>query len=76
MSQGGGEAHAADCRSAIPRFKSGPWLLLYFFYYGLMPDGSGTKASVAGPAKKPEVAILHAVTIFGSAHISKGFHMI
>ncbi|MGB3459274.1 MAG: hypothetical protein WBB08_08270 [Halobacteriota archaeon] len=41
-----------------------------------MPDGSGTKASVAGPAKKPEVAILHAVTIFGSAHISKGFHMI
>ena len=52
------------------------WDLRYFFYYGLMPDGSGTKASVAGPAKKPEVAILHAVTILGSAHISKGFHMV
>ncbi|HID19815.1 MAG TPA: anaerobic ribonucleoside-triphosphate reductase, partial [Methanophagales archaeon] len=43
------------------------WDLRYFFYYGLMPDGSGTKASVAGPAKKPEVAILHAVKILGSA---------
>ena len=43
------------------------WDLRYFFYYGLMPDGSGTKASVAGPAKKPEVAILHAVKALGSA---------
>ncbi|VVB69899.1 DNA polymerase [uncultured archaeon] len=32
-----------------------------------MPDGLGTKASVAGPAKKPEVAILHAVKALGSA---------
>jgi ribonucleoside-triphosphate reductase len=32
-----------------------------------MPDGSGTKASVAGPAKKAEVAILHAVKALGSA---------
>ncbi|MDY6932362.1 MAG: anaerobic ribonucleoside-triphosphate reductase, partial [Halobacteriota archaeon] len=43
------------------------WDLRYFFYYGLMPDGSGTKASVAGPAKKAEVAILHAVKALGSA---------
>jgi len=41
------------------------WDLRYFFYYGLMPDGSGTKASVAGPAKKAEVAILHAVKALG-----------
>lgn len=41
--------------------------LRYFFYYGLMPDGKGTKASVAGPAKRPEVAILHAVKALGSA---------
>jgi hypothetical protein len=43
--------------------------LLYcnFFYYGLMPDGNGTKASVAGPAKRAEVAILHAVKALGSA---------
>lgn len=43
------------------------WDLRYFFYYGLMPDGQGTKASVAGPAKRPEVAILHAVKALGSA---------
>ncbi|MCX6674036.1 MAG: hypothetical protein NTY37_09690, partial [Methanothrix sp.] len=43
------------------------WDLRYFLYYGLMPDGLGTKASVAGPAKKPEVAILHAVKALGSA---------
>jgi ribonucleoside-triphosphate reductase len=41
--------------------------LRYFFYYGLMPDGSGTKASVAGPAKNAEVAVLHAVKALGSA---------
>ncbi len=43
------------------------WDLRYFLYYGLMPDGLGTKASVAGPARKPEVAILHAVKALGSA---------
>ena len=32
-----------------------------------MPDGNGTKASVAGPAKRAEVAILHAVKALGSA---------
>ena len=41
--------------------------LRYFFYYGLMPDGTGVKASVAGPAKKPEVAVLHAVKVLGAA---------
>jgi len=41
--------------------------LRYFFYYGLMPDGTGAKASVAGPAKKPEVAILHAVKALAAA---------
>ncbi|MDD1677663.1 MAG: anaerobic ribonucleoside-triphosphate reductase [Methanomicrobiales archaeon] len=43
------------------------WDLRYFFYYGLMPDGNGTKASVAGPARRAEVAILHAVKALGSA---------
>jgi ribonucleoside-triphosphate reductase len=32
-----------------------------------MPDGNGTKASVAGPAKRAEVAVLHAVKALGSA---------
>ena len=43
------------------------WDLRYFFYYGLMPDGNGTKASVAGPAMRAEVAVLHAVKALGSA---------
>ena len=43
------------------------WDLRYFFYYGLMPDGNGTKASVAGPANRAEVAVLHAVKALGSA---------
>ncbi|HUV34516.1 MAG TPA: anaerobic ribonucleoside-triphosphate reductase, partial [Candidatus Desulfaltia sp.] len=32
------------------------WDLRYFLYYGLIPDGSGFRSSVAGPAKQPEVA--------------------
>jgi ribonucleoside-triphosphate reductase len=43
------------------------WDLRYFFYYGLMPDGIGKQSSVAKPAKKAEVAILHAVKAMGSA---------
>jgi ribonucleoside-triphosphate reductase len=43
------------------------WDLRYFLYYGLMPDGNGTKASVSGPAMHPEVAVLHAVKALGSA---------
>ncbi|MBC7112911.1 MAG: anaerobic ribonucleoside-triphosphate reductase [Candidatus Methanomethyliales bacterium] len=41
--------------------------LRYFFYYGLMPDGTGTHTSVAGPAKHAEVAILHAAKVLGAA---------
>ena len=43
------------------------WDLRYFFYYGLIPDGRGTKASVSAPANRPEVAVLHAVKVLGSA---------
>jgi ribonucleoside-triphosphate reductase len=41
--------------------------LRYFLYYGLMPDGTGFKTSVAGPAKHPEVAILHSVKVLAAA---------
>ena len=41
--------------------------LRYFFYYGLMPDGRGIKASVSGPAKHVEVAVLHAVKALGAS---------
>ena len=43
------------------------WDLRYLFYYGFMPDGSGTSASVSAPAKNPEVAVLHAVKMLAAA---------
>jgi anaerobic ribonucleoside-triphosphate reductase len=41
--------------------------LRYFLYNGFIGDGSGKHTSIAGPAMRPEVAILHAVKILGSA---------
>ncbi len=62
-----GDIHIHDLEYFGTRPFCQDWDLRYFFYYGLMPDGNGTKASVAGPAKRPEVAILHAVKALGSA---------
>jgi ribonucleoside-triphosphate reductase len=62
-----GDIHIHDLEYLGTRSFCMDWDLRYFFYYGLMPDGSGTKSSVAGPAKKAEVAILHAVKALGSA---------
>lgn len=62
-----GDLHIHDLEYFGTRPFCQDWDLRYFFYYGLMPDGLGTKASVAGPAKKPEVAMLHAVKALGSA---------
>lgn len=62
-----GDIHIHDLEYFGTRAFCQDWDLRYFFYYGLMPDGIGTKASVAGPAKKVEVAILHAVKALGSA---------
>ncbi len=62
-----GDIHIHDLEYLGTRSFCQDWDLRYFFYYGLMPDGSGTKASVAGPAKKAEVAVLHAVKALGSA---------
>lgn len=62
-----GDIHIHDLEYLGTRGFCQDWDLRYFFYYGLMPDGSGTKASVAGPAKKAEVAVLHAVKALGSA---------
>ncbi len=62
-----GDVHIHDLEYFGTRPFCSSWDLRYFFYYGLMPDGNGTKASVAGPAKKAEVAILHAVKALGSA---------
>nr|WP_259134349.1 anaerobic ribonucleoside-triphosphate reductase [Methanosalsum natronophilum] len=62
-----GDIHIHDLEYLGTRAFCQDWDLRYFFYYGLMPDGSGTKASVAGPSKNAEVAILHAVKALGSA---------
>ncbi len=63
----GGDLHIHDLEYFGTRPFCQDWDLRYFFYYGLMPDGNGTKASVAGPAKRAEVAVLHAVKALGSA---------
>ncbi len=62
-----GDFHIHDLEYFGTRGFCQDWDLRYFFYYGLMPDGTGTKASVAGPANRPEVAILHAVKALASA---------
>jgi ribonucleoside-triphosphate reductase len=62
-----GDIHIHDLEYLGTRPFCQDWDLRYFFYYGLMPDGNGTKASVAGPAMKAEVAMLHAVKALGSA---------
>jgi anaerobic ribonucleoside-triphosphate reductase len=62
-----GDIHVHDLEYFGTRPFCQDWDLRYFFYYGLMPDGNGTKASVAGPAKRAEVAVLHAVKALGSA---------
>jgi ribonucleoside-triphosphate reductase (formate) len=62
-----GDIHIHDLEYFGTRPFCQDWDLRYFFYYGLMPDGNGTKASVAGPAKRAEVAVLHAVKALGSA---------
>jgi len=63
----GGDLHIHDLEYFGTRPFCQDWDLRYFLYYGLMPDGNGTKASVAGPAKRAEVAVLHAVKALGSA---------
>lgn len=62
-----GDLHIHDLEYFGSRPFCQDWDLRYFLYYGLMPDGNGTKASVAGPANRAEVAVLHAVKALGSA---------
>lgn len=62
-----GDLHIHDLEYFGTRFFCQDWDLRYFLYYGLLPDGTGMKASVAGPAKHANVAISHAVQALGSA---------
>jgi len=62
-----GDIHLHDLEYWGTRPFCQDWDLRYFFNYGLMPDGTGTHTSVAGPAKHAEVAILHAAKVLGAA---------
>ncbi|MCQ5377602.1 MAG: anaerobic ribonucleoside-triphosphate reductase [Candidatus Methanomethylicia archaeon] len=62
-----GDIHLHDLEYWGTRPFCQDWDLRYFFHYGLMPDGTGTHTSVAGPAKHAEVAILHAAKVLGAA---------
>jgi ribonucleoside-triphosphate reductase len=62
-----GDIHIHDLEYWGTRPFCQDWDLRYFFYNGLMPDGTGTHTSVAGPAKHAEVAILHAAKVLGAA---------
>jgi len=62
-----GDLHIHDLEYFGTRPFCQDWDLRYFLYYGLMPDGVGKQSSIAGPAKKAEVAFLHAVKAMGSA---------
>jgi anaerobic ribonucleoside-triphosphate reductase len=62
-----GDLHVHDLEYLGTRPFCMDWDLRYFLYYGLMPDGVGKQSSIAGPAKKAEVAFLHAVKAMGSA---------
>lgn len=43
--------------------------LRFFFYYGFVGDGTGEHTSYAGPAKRPEVAIMHAAKVLGCSQV-------
>jgi anaerobic ribonucleoside-triphosphate reductase len=62
-----GDLHIHDLEYFGTRPFCQDWDLRYFLYYGLMPDGLGTRTSIAGPAKHAEVAILHTAKILASA---------
>jgi ribonucleoside-triphosphate reductase len=62
-----GDLHIHDLEYWGTRPFCQDWDLRYFFYHGLMPDGTGTHTSVAAPAKHAEVAILHAAKVLGAA---------
>jgi len=62
-----GDLHIHDLEYFGTRPFCQDWDLRYFFYYGVMPDGLGTRTSIAGPAKHAEVAILHTAKILASA---------
>ncbi|MFQ6075143.1 MAG: anaerobic ribonucleoside-triphosphate reductase [Candidatus Bathyarchaeia archaeon] len=44
----------------------------FFFKHGFIADGTGTHTAVAGPAKKAEVALLHALKVLQASQVNCG----
>ncbi|MFQ6010478.1 MAG: anaerobic ribonucleoside-triphosphate reductase, partial [Candidatus Aenigmatarchaeota archaeon] len=42
----------------------------FFLKRGFKPDGTGNHTSIAGPARKPEVAILHAAKVLAASQVN------
>jgi len=61
-----GDLHIHDLEYFVTRPFCQDYDLRFFFYYGLRCDGHGTQTAAAGPAKHPEVAILHAVKVLAA----------
>lgn len=65
-----GNLHIHDLEYITSRYFCADWDLRYVFYYGFTGDGTGEHTSVAGPAMRPEVAILHASKTLGSGQVN------
>jgi len=61
-----GDLHIGDMEYFTTRPFCMDYDLRFFWRYGLRPDGNGKRASTAGPAMKPEVAILHAIKVLAA----------
>ncbi|MHA1594948.1 MAG: anaerobic ribonucleoside-triphosphate reductase [Candidatus Baldrarchaeia archaeon] len=61
-----GDLHIHDLEYFVTRPFCQDYDLRFFYYYGLRCDGSGLQTAAAGPAKHPEVAILHAVKVLAA----------
>lgn len=65
-----GDIHIHDLEYFTTRIFCQDHDLRYLFRYGFYPDGTGKTASVAEPAKRAEVAVLHAVKLLAAAQCS------
>ena len=65
-----GNIHIHDLEYITSRYFCADWDLRYAFYYGFTGDGTGEHTSIAGPAMRPEVAILHASKTLGSGQVN------
>lgn len=65
-----GDYHIHDLEYFVDSPFCQNWDLRIFLYTGLVVDGSGHFTSVAGPAKHPEVAILHSAKVLEAAQVN------